>query len=387
MVRNCVLDQVATDRIVQGPGQQLQVGLLLGSFDTGARDFIARVQQTPPTEEGQDPFSWTAGGKSSILLDESWISDHSGQVTALCTGGLAVVGLYLVCPQAAFTKASTHICKLAAVIRASQGVKRPAAAAPVLDSLVSLKCSFTIHLAVPVTRQSQTAKIAFQEAVEAECRSIASATAIVNGRLASSEQVIHDLLPSEDLHDLEVELLTQPRCLHQQSGHELGVSECTAWGRVQTSGTITGRAVAHRRDTLKSAVQSLKEDLAASLRQRMQLLVVDAEEDASEASALSRILCGSDGPTAEPMQLHLPKRVMIPLEGCMELGDHLLPGDDEQQAVTTACEVLSLDVTQPNQLHWPEEFGASAGLTHDNFDGIMHDMQKGANSRLPRGCV
>ena len=115
-------------------------------------------------QDGTEPLSLTSEGKgkkaqSSLSLEGVWIAEHAGQVAALCTGGksstvvpklqtsaaltwlvqlltsgscgqlaehlragVMVIGLYLICPQAAFSKALPQVCKLAAATTALQGL-------------------------------------------------------------------------------------------------------------------------------------------------------------------------------------------------------------------------------------------------------------------------
>ena len=74
-------------------------------------------------------------------------------------------------------------------------------------------------MAAPVTQQSRrTVRAVCEELVEAECRSIAGAAALVEGELFPEGQFLQDMLPSPERIRLGVELLTRPTCSRQDLG-------------------------------------------------------------------------------------------------------------------------------------------------------------------------
>ena len=60
----------------------------------------------------------------------------------------------------------------------------------------------------------------FQELVEAECKNIASAAAVVNGQFLPASTVLQDIVTSDDSSRLDVELLSEPLCALQHPGPE-----------------------------------------------------------------------------------------------------------------------------------------------------------------------
>ncbi|KAK9916488.1 hypothetical protein WJX75_003266 [Coccomyxa subellipsoidea] len=116
-------------------GSQAQVGLLIGRLGLGSRDFMLLHIPTPPVEgeteavtvQGDQLHLPTkkAGQKTKgsaapgvrIEINDDWVAEHATQVAPLLPGGLAVVGLYLFAPDAAFAAGNAQLCRALASMR------------------------------------------------------------------------------------------------------------------------------------------------------------------------------------------------------------------------------------------------------------------------------
>ncbi|GIL73792.1 hypothetical protein Vretimale_5347 [Volvox reticuliferus] len=135
-----------------------EIGLLVGKNAAGSSKASLYGTIKTPCQEGLDPIlvSGTgagagpaAGGSSkagkkagsgtrtgpgaspagvTVILDLDWISEHARQVARMLPGGLSVLGLYVFCPDAAYTAAVPQLCTLMASL-AAFCVPKPAAAA------------------------------------------------------------------------------------------------------------------------------------------------------------------------------------------------------------------------------------------------------------------
>ncbi|XP_039590947.1 protein odr-4 homolog isoform X1 [Polypterus senegalus] len=84
-------------------------GILIGQTST-ARDFIIQAIQTPPKEE---PFqNHSKKGFHLDETDEEWITEHARQVSRMMTGGLAILGVFLIVPPALSKEASNMLRRL-----------------------------------------------------------------------------------------------------------------------------------------------------------------------------------------------------------------------------------------------------------------------------------
>ncbi len=103
---------------------------------------------------------------------------------------------------------------------------------------------------------------------------------------------------------------------------------------VQVTGTVACVACVHEKEDVQAGIQALKEDLAHSLRDRVQVLRQEAAAEVEDAQ-------GTIGPDCLSHAIHLPaggslwlpRRVLLPLEGSLPLTDYLLPGEVEEDAV------------------------------------------------------
>ena len=91
---------------------------------------------------------------------------------------------------------------------------------------------------MPVTNSTQLMEDAAQEMIEAECRRIASALAVVDGQLLPSGTLLQDIAVS-DSGSIDVELLYGPACAMQQSGD---TPACMCSGLSQQAGKFQARA-------------------------------------------------------------------------------------------------------------------------------------------------
>lgn len=111
-----------------------EVGLLIGKPVVGSRSLLLAVVPSPE-QEGQPAVTISAtgaassssskgkkggggGGGATARLEPDWIAEHARQVSRMMPGGLEVLGLYLLAPEAAWGSAVGQMCSALATMAA-----------------------------------------------------------------------------------------------------------------------------------------------------------------------------------------------------------------------------------------------------------------------------
>jgi len=307
----------------------------------------------------------TSGSGASVQLEADWIAEHVRQVSRMMPGGLEVLGLYLLAPDAAWSSAAGQLCGALATIAAdfeaasggSDGADRallllhvdsnsrkmtmrscacnPAPAPSGLkiaelrngtaaSSLVRLTTHVTIDAAVPAlssssssskrSNKSKQGEVQLQDLAEAlvaaeAARIEGSIAALESGVVLADAAVIGDVLPPDAGLDAAtpVQLLCAPPAVAAASsgGSKEAASTSQLNGRSRLRGEVVGVAYVHRREAAGRALADLKADVVKSLRARLDLLVEEAlaaaEEHEEDEKQQERPSSSSSSKPAHPL--------------------------------------------------------------------------------------
>ncbi|GLC34875.1 hypothetical protein PLESTB_001173200 [Pleodorina starrii] len=141
MARTCQADDALEKQFEALLKQQAgpEVGLLVGKHATGAKALLYGTIKTPSQEQlepivvagGAGPPAGgqaarrraggpaAGGGGAAVSLEVEWITEHARQVARMLPGGLSVLGLYVFCPEAAYSVAAPQLCALLAGLAAA----------------------------------------------------------------------------------------------------------------------------------------------------------------------------------------------------------------------------------------------------------------------------
>ncbi|EIE26630.1 hypothetical protein COCSUDRAFT_46165 [Coccomyxa subellipsoidea C-169] len=127
-----------------------------------------------------------------------------------------------------------------------------------------------------------------------------------------------------------------------------------AHGQARMTGVIEGRAFVHKRDSLKTAVAALKADLRRSLRARMAVVLMDAEDMAQSEDAKPELLQAGAEFYQSAFRLPMPQRALLHFKAPLCFSDYPLEEEADASVISTAQDLLALDVAQISQIDWPE---------------------------------
>ncbi|CAL8466945.1 g6481 [Coccomyxa elongata] len=408
-MRTCQVDESVLAHIndLSQGRSQAQVGLIVGRLGVGNRDFVLLLIQSPPVEGGTEAVivqggqtqtpAKKAGQKAKgsgtagphVQIKDEWVAEHASQLAPLVPGGLAVVGLYFFGPDAAFAASNTQLCRallslrdacpdagslnqkdllLLNVCSVTQKItlkELPASAAnasalkacecksaPVLANLTVVTTRHAIDASCPVVDADKEARQHFEAMVARESQSIAGAVPFyTTGSLFKEDALLADAC-SADGSAIAVDLLTAPEC----SSHADLQNNVEAHGRARIRGVIEGRAVVHKRDSMKTAVAFLKADLQRSLQARMAVLLMDAEDLAQSQEDFHPELLrsGADG-YQSAFRLPMPQRALVLVKAPVQFSEYSLEEEADASVLTTAQELLALKSAKPSQIEWPEK--------------------------------
>ncbi|KAK9810210.1 hypothetical protein WJX72_006691 [[Myrmecia] bisecta] len=311
MVRACQLEEDIS-AYVEGLLQKriaAEVGLLVGKLGSGTRNFILLLIKSPQ-QNGVEPVLVSTASTSSkktaskgrsaaptvqVQLDDEWLAVHAHNVSRMLPGGLSVIGLYLFCPESGLAGVTGQLTNALQCIGS--------ASLPQGDQAGDM---LLLHIA------SDSRKWSLKELPPASSNKAAA------------------LRPCEIRH---VPLAANFAGISCRMAVDLAVP-------------VT-RAYVHKRETVATAVDCLKEDLAASLKARLDLILLEDGEDGAEGP-FSRAVAKS-GAICVP----LPARVFFPVKGDIMLCDYLAPGETEADARERCNEMLALQIVKVHCVERP----------------------------------
>ncbi|DBB06564.1 TPA: hypothetical protein ACH3X1_012103 [Trebouxia sp. C0004] len=372
-----------------------EVGVLIGR--PGNRDIFLLLLPTPhegntaPVElqsvtDSSSKKKKKAQPDAQVHLAVDSITEHAAQVAAMLPGGLSVMGLYLYGPEAAFSNATSQLCKaLDGMVAASSTTadkllfissqsrnflcKHRAAGAPSsatlpvcefklvpsLSGFSIMTCRHCVSMILPILDKMQALSTNVESLIAAECQRITNGIGTTQGSMASSSTTVGDLQ-----QPLQVELLCPPSCCDTTQAAD--VKEASVSGRVVLEGVLHGRAMVHKKDMLSTAVDLLKADLVSSLQTRLDILMAEAEEvsESNEAGGARHAILQSTSESSTYISLRLPTRVFFPVQDTLSFCDYLASGESMTDAT---CRLQPLLGKQANlsQMQNPE---GTAGMMY-----------------------
>lgn len=254
------------------------------------------------------------------------------------------------------------------------------------SSLVCLTCRCILDTTLPVLERGSgsSLKQQLQQLVAAEAARCREALlSLPDDTLPDESQQLMDALPVTSavkpaiasLPTYALNLLRPPAaCCPSEQPDPPGSTRVL--GQARLTGTMVGVAVVHKRDSVRKALRELKEDLARSLHTRMEVMLENMEgpqaadqspasqptassspaNDSADSSELQPLLAAASA--VQPgLVMALPRRVILPGQGCLCLGDYLYAGETSSAAVSNAAEIFDLQQLQADQI---------LELEHDN---------------------
>jgi len=313
----------------------LKVGILVGRR-TANKDFILQLVRTPEEEEGQaalrllDSSSASSSARKiankiskKIELDNEWIVEHACQLARILPGGLSVLGVYAACPSEPFQNSQAefvslikeinkelpivigskpvhadiliHLDSLKAVLTGKEladSIFKPCNLknSSLLTDMVEIQCKYDLDLDLDLTDDKQILGDVFQGAInwEVEHR-VKPAVPLLLGHVPPSQEQLVDIMHKEGLSFITIDLMkpvsgqglpTVPHLATKTARPKSGV--LSSKGRIHFEGLMECRGYVHRRESISSAVESIKQDIEMSLRARLEILM-EAAEMATEA--------------------------------------------------------------------------------------------------------
>ncbi|XP_002973942.2 protein odr-4 homolog [Selaginella moellendorffii] len=346
----------AVDSIVAA-GRAVALGLLIGRLGSGGRDFVVGLVQTPVKEDGGDAAvllsssgnqsrSRSGAGSMALSIDAEWVAEHARQISRMLLGGLGVVGLYCLAPDSAFKQSTAILCQVSNAVAAvtsisaqerfvlqiSTSPRRLACKvctvepngssslkpcewklAKISTNLQSLTCTYSFDASIPVrsAAQADTFKNKLLSWTASEIKVIQSAEVLINNELQEGENYSGDvqlLLPFNNKEVVE------------------GDNPAIVTGNVNVKGSVDARAYGFPREPASMAIDAIKEDIIASLRNRIDILCEEAEQQSAEQAPLSLLShCGQDR-----AEFILPRRVLLPWNELL-ICDYLLPSETDKE--------------------------------------------------------
>mmetsp|Transcript_18803 Transcript_18803/g.41150 ORF Transcript_18803/g.41150 Transcript_18803/m.41150 type:complete len:504 (-) Transcript_18803:99-1610(-) len=338
----------------------------------------------------------SAGATKSLAVDADWMGEHAQQVSRMLPGGIDVVGVYVVASEQNY---KSSVVKLTEAIRAvakstNDDGQADADDKPLLlhidptnsrysvrhvdigakgDGLNPTEYKFgqtmtmfhCLECVYPVDIQTITLE------ADSSLRSLLSNALLKEIARVRASEVLLDgsLLPEEDLvcNTPAMGAANSPGCVHVDlltpfEGSNYRGDRLPANGKGQSykgmcsiQGAVVARAYVHGRESCSRAAAMIKEDICVSLRARLALLSDEAdraEEDAEDAEAGEGAAGGAGGsghplaegvaPPPKPIELKLPKRVLLPWLGQLHVGDYLMPEETPLDAIDRCVELLGL---------------------------------------------
>ncbi|GAQ81550.1 hypothetical protein KFL_000830320 [Klebsormidium nitens] len=329
-----------------------QTGLLVGKVSVAYRDHVYALLPTPPSESTTNVVDTSGAskkggkGEAPLQVDPEWIGEHTRQVSRMLPGGLAVLGIYAICSEAALKAAGAALWEALTATATSaspriisqdagaewlllhvsrQPRKCTCRSGPVglpsasgfqslrpcelkfghnLNTLHCLQAVYRIDLRLPIRSGSSTLFVSSVEgAISSETTRLGAAECTVDGALTDSTQTVAalrtpspepepDSQTAESLPTHQVHFFARPSWASEagaKMGEELREKPGAVVGHVALSGAVHVRTYSHPKQTVGEALVDLKTDVARSLRARLELLVEEADraEEESEHAATS----------------------------------------------------------------------------------------------------
>ncbi|CAM6119482.1 unnamed protein product [Calypogeia fissa] len=403
--------EAQVDAIIRS-GKPAQVGLLVGKLGSaGSRDIVLALVPTPMNEDDVPPTLGVSAsnepsrkGVDSMQLSAEWVGEHARQVSRMLCGGMSVIGVYAFCTEGIY-KSSQAILWQAVMTVAALGTPsldggdmseylllhisssprrfscrscqkgsnfsttalRPCEwkLGKLLNNLQEFSCTYNVDISYPVKIDgTEAANNKIREnllaAISYEADRLQTARAVVDGSLAEPEKLLG---PGSTVHTVDLLLPIDGGANVQPSGGDAKIV-----GKVIYKGEVHARSYGIVREPISRAIAGLKEDIVASLRSRLELLIDEAEQAAGDAqyentdsmqevtadSLLMRHL-SSDIPE---QSLVMPRRVFVPwVDGAM-ISDYMLPDENLQDVQEHLTDLFGVEKKlDPSEIIEPETAG------------------------------
>lgn len=255
--------------------------------------------------------------------------------------------------------------------------------AATLSGLVCVRCWHGIDLALPVPDSARALQPQLEGLVAAEEERIRCGVFAAAGSLAAESQPAAEAFaaaaagsssggggsPSRRHGSLQQEQLLPtydvsflaPLVCHAATGGAArvsagGATEASSCGLARLRGAVQGVAFVGKREPAGKALAELRADLISSLKARLQLLLEEAERsgphdgaggtdaDIDGAPTDAHPLLAPPGGLRDGCVLPLPRRVMLPWLGGLQLCDYLLDGEPADAATDRARVLLGVEL-------------------------------------------
>ncbi|GAB4815045.1 hypothetical protein N2152v2_002091 [Parachlorella kessleri] len=282
------------------------------------------------------------GGKapaasSGLVIDKEWVIEHAAQVLAMLPGGMAVVGIYVLCPEGSFAAATGQLVSLLSGLHqelrdkeqgmlllhvdavtgklaareftaGSAGSLRPCElkTASLLPNMVAVQCRLEVSIDIYLTNPRQRLRDALAAAVEWEIQHrMQPAVGLLAAQLWPTDAALVDIPKTGSSgsksaeavsrgggEHIQADLLLPPAgsspalLLHGglEGALQRGRGQHEALGSLQLSGMLDCRAYLPKRETAAAAVEALKQDTRRTLQARAAMLADLAEQQQEEAA-------------------------------------------------------------------------------------------------------
>lgn len=323
MGRTIIVEEKVGDYISSLYGNyQWQLGIIIGQFSP-QREYILRLSRTPMQSESELA--------SLEDIENSWITEHSRQVSRMLTGGLDVIGIFAFGPTDMLSNSQTKLRQL--LFSINKNVQNKAASyfdglscSRVLLQICSATKKITFrtvdvsdlmatpypaevkyqsfaskwlqlettlslpncHLAVPRKLERSRLQNQIVGSMHSILQNIANALCSVNGELRADEQVLSttrkDHAKSKTTQTFSIDMFTEGPCAPQK------LEDVETAYSLSLSGSMCCRAYVHQKATVKEALQALKYDVVRSVLSRLEVLcddIIDNQDDNTKNETLS----------------------------------------------------------------------------------------------------
>lgn len=361
--------------------------------------------------KGGSKYSGGNSGSATVVLDEDWIIEHAAQASRILPGGLDILGLFVFCEESAFQPSQVLFSKLIKgmqreilnngdvatlvlhidAITAKVAVReidsfssslRPCEVkqAPLIANMICVKCSYSIDMHLSLASGKTALHAAIDKAIQWEYdNKITPAIPLLK-----TDQS-HAIMPSLDMPFVEVlaaaiperssNAATEIQLLVPLGSASLpptppavGLTTVTSMQErdneykqlcsFMLAGSMDCRAFIHKREPLRAAVDSIKNDIQRSMRARMGVLVeaADMATNVAEEKRNQAMQRGDVGADKDPLPRHplllpvdearvycpaLPRRAFLPWKqggGCY--CDYLVEGEGVIEATQRIHELM-----------------------------------------------
>ncbi|KAJ4964161.1 hypothetical protein NE237_024100 [Protea cynaroides] len=388
----------AEDRLVES-GVPAQVGLVIGKLNCDLeRGFVFDLVPTPPNDAGEPACRLPESGRddkkgskrksqaesSPLVIDVDWVAEHARQVSKMLLGGMNVIGLYAWASEISFKASNLVLCQTVMAVAGaapfyesdlderllihisysprrwtcrncvlgstiSSSSLRPCdfKMGRVLASLLTFKCTYNFDIRLPIFSEDASSTSTLRDVLYngflTHAQELKGAKAVIDGTLVTEDE----MSTSDGTHHVELLLPFMKNALAD------GFCQKEVVGVLVLTGSICSFTYLSPKEPVSQAVEDIKGDIIMSMRNRLDIICDQAEEDIIDSTADGNQEESSDISTEKsilqlalhlsrkPCSLAFPRRVFFPWLAGAFICDYLQPSETVEVLKDHCKELMS----------------------------------------------